>query len=148
MVRLQFKNRIDAGLLVLRVGIGLMFALVHGWPKLASGVTNWKAVGGAFNRLVGLSVVPEFWGFLAMVAEFGGGLCLVAGILFRPACAMIFFTMSVAVLSIVRGGYGFRSASQPVELAIAVAALFLIGAGKFTLLAFFRKPEPVPSHAK
>ena len=125
-----------------------MFVLAHGWPKLAAGVTHWKALGGAFTRLVGISVMPEFWGFLAMLAEFGGGLCLVAGVLFRPACALIFFTMSVAVLSIIRGGYGFGSASQPVELAIAVAALFLTGPGKFTLFAFFRKPKPVPSHAK
>lgn len=144
----QFRDRIGLGLLVLRGGIGLMFALVHGWPKLAGGVTNWKAVGGAFTRLIGISLAPEFWGFMAMLAEFGGGLCLVAGVLCRPACAMLFFTMSVAVVSIIRGGYGFRSASQPVELALAVAALFLTGPGKFTLLAFFRKSEPVPGHAK
>ena len=147
-MRLQFKDRVDAGLLVLRVGIGLMFALVHGWPKLAGGVTNWKAVGGAFNRLIGISVMPEFWGFLAMLSEFGGGLCLIAGVLFRPACALIFFTMSVAVLSIIRGGYGFRSASQPVELAIVVAALFLVGPGRFTFRQLVSKIRTTPSHAK
>jgi len=54
------------------------------------------------------------------------------GILFRPACALIFFTMSVAVLAILRGGYGFNSASQPVELAIVAAALVLTGPEQFT----------------
>jgi putative oxidoreductase len=147
-VRLQFRDRVDTGLLVLRLGTGLMFALVHGWPKLAGGVTNWKAVGGAFTRLIGISVMPEFWGFLAMLSEFGGGLCLIAGVLFRPACALIFFTMSVAAVSIIRGGYGFGSASQPVELAIVVAALFLIGPGKFTLRQLVSKTKTVPSDAK
>lgn len=140
-MKLEFKNRVDAGLLALRLGVGLMFVIVHGWPKLSGGPTNWRAVGGAFTRLAGISVVPEFWGFLAMLSEFGGGLCLIAGVLFRPACAMIFFTMTVAVLSIIRGGYGLGSASQPVELAIAVAALCLTGPGRFTVRQLFPKTK-------
>jgi putative oxidoreductase len=115
-----------------------MFVMVHGYPKIVGGVTLWRGLGGAFNRLVGLSFVPGFWGFLAMLAEFGGGLCLIAGIFFRPACAVIIFTMLAAAISIVRGGYGFNSASQPLELGIVVAALFLIGPGKFTTRHFLQ----------
>jgi len=43
---------------------------------------------------------------MATAAEFGGGLCLIAGIAFRPACALILFTLLIAVTSILRGGYG------------------------------------------
>ena len=68
----------------------------------------------AFNRLIGLDFVPGFWGFLAMLAEFGGGLCLVAGIFFRPACAAILFTLLVAVISILNGGYGFSGIDDSV----------------------------------
>ena len=128
----RFNDRLDAGILFLRVGIGSMFVIVHGYPKVAGGITLWRGLGGAFNRLIGLSFVPGFWGFLAMLTEFGGGLCLIAGIFFRPACAAILFTMFVAVISILRGGYGFGSASQPFELGVVVAALFLTGPGKFT----------------
>jgi len=118
-----------------------MFVIVHGYPKIVGGITLWRGLGGAFNRLIGLSFVPGFWGFLAMLAEFGGGLCLVAGIFFRPACAAILFTMLVAVISILRGGYGFNSASQPLELGIAVAALLLTGPGKFTVLHFWQQKK-------
>ena len=113
-----------------------MFAIMHGFPKLTGGVSLWKGLGGAFNRLLGFSLVPEFWGFLAAVAEFGGGLCLLAGMFFRPACALMAFTMAVAGASIIRGGYGFGSASQPIELGIVLFALFFTGPGKFTLPNF------------
>lgn len=139
----RFNDRIDAGILVLRAGIGSMFVIVHGYPKVVGGITLWRGLGGAFNRQIGLNFAPVFWGFLAMLAEFGGGLCLIAGIFFRPACAAILFTMFVAALSIIRGGYGFNSASQPIELGIAVAALLLTGPGKFTARHFLQhKKKP------
>jgi putative oxidoreductase len=135
-VKWRFDDRRDAGLLLLRAGVGAMFAIVHGYPKIVGGITLWRGLGGAFNRLIGFDFIPVFWGFLAMLAEFGGGLCLISGVFFRPACGAIVFTMLVAVISILRGGYGFNSASQPVELGIVVAALFLTGAGKFTARYF------------
>ena len=125
----------------MRVGIGLIFVIVHGYPKVIGGITLWRGLGGAFNRLIGLSLAPGFWGFLAMLAEFGGGLCLIAGIFFRPACAAILFTMLIAVISILRGGYGFNSASQPLELGIVVAALFFTDSGKFTARHFLQKTK-------
>jgi putative oxidoreductase len=131
-VKLHFKDRLDLGLLVLRAGIGLMFVIVHGFPKIIGGVSTWKGLGGAFNRLLGFSFVPEFWGFLAAISELGGGLCLIAGIFFRSACALMFITMAVAVASIIRGGYGFGSASQPIELGLVLLGLFFAGPGKFT----------------
>jgi putative oxidoreductase len=140
-VKLQFKDRIDLGLLVLRTGIGLMFVVVHGLPKLAGGISNWKGLGGAFNRLFGFSFLPEFWGFLATLAEFGGGICLIAGVFFRPACALMLFTMAIAVASIIRGGYGFNSASQPIELSIFLLALFFTGPGSLTLPNFLTKSK-------
>lgn len=132
-VKFQFKDRLDLGLLVLRAGIGLMFVIVHGFPKIAGGVSKWKGLGGAFTRLLGMSFVPECWGFLASASEFGGGLCLIAGFFFRPACALMIFTMTIAIASIIRGGYGFNSASQPIELAIVLLALFFTGPGRLTL---------------
>jgi putative oxidoreductase len=144
-VKWLFKNRLDSGLFVLRIGIGLMFVFVHGLPKLAGGIALWKGLGGAFNRLIGISFLPEFWGFAAAVAEFGGGLFLITGILFRPACALMFFTMAIAAASVIRGGYGFNGASQAIELGIVLLALFLAGPGRFTVSTLFKtKPENQP----
>jgi putative oxidoreductase len=133
-VKLKVADRVDLGLLVLRLGIGLMFAFHHGLPKIVGGIATWRSLGGALNRLIGISFAPAFWGFAAAISEFGGGLLLIAGIFFRPACALMLFTMTVAIASIIRGGYGFDGAVQPIELAIVLLGLFLAGPGKFTLL--------------
>jgi putative oxidoreductase len=137
----RFNDRIDLGLLTLRAGIGLMFGFIHGLPKILAGVTMWRSLGGAFNRLVGISFAPAFWGFAAAAAEFGGGLLLVAGIFFRPVLALMLFTMTIAIASIIRGGYGFSGAVQPFELAIVLVALFVTGPGKFTLPSLLRKTK-------
>lgn len=124
----------DYGLLVLRIGIGSMFVFIHGLPKVMGGAQMWIGLGGAFNRIIGISFFPVFWGFMAMLSEFGGGLCLIAGVLFRPACSFMLFTILIAVTSIIRGGYGFSAASQPFELGIVLLSLIFTGAGKLTLL--------------
>ena len=56
------------GLLVLRIGIGLMFIL-HGAPKLFGGPEKWGQIGGAMSSL-GIGFAPAFWGFMAAVSEF------------------------------------------------------------------------------
>jgi putative oxidoreductase len=124
---------IDQGLLIIRIGIGTMFAFVHGWPKVTGGPELWTGLGGAFGRVSGVQLFAVFWGFMAMAAEFGGGLLLISGLLFRPACAAMLFTMCIAVTAILRGGYEFSKASQPVELGIVLAGLLLAGPGRFTV---------------
>ncbi|MBA3832486.1 MAG: DoxX family membrane protein [Chthoniobacterales bacterium] len=109
-----------------------MFALVHGLPKVLGGVSLWIKLGGAFNRLIGVDFVPAFWGFIATVAEFGGGLCLVLGLFFRPACGLMVFTLTIAAFSILCGGYGFAAASQPIELGVVLFSLLFTGPGRFT----------------
>jgi putative oxidoreductase len=136
-MKLRLRENPDFGLLVLRVGIGLMFVLVHGLPKVMGGVSMWTGLGGAFNRLLGVAFIPAFWGFLATLSEFGGGMCLMAGILFRPACGFMLFTLVIAVASIIRGGYGFNSASQPVELGLVLLSFIFTGPGRFTLPNLF-----------
>jgi putative oxidoreductase len=136
-MNLRLKEIPDFGLLVLRVGIGLMFVLVHGLPKIIGGASMWAGLGGAFNRLLGVAFIPAFWGFLAALSEFGGGMCLVAGVLFRPACGFMLFTLVIAIASIIRGGYGLDSASQPVELGLVLLSLIFTGPGRFTLPNLF-----------
>lgn len=123
----------DYGLLVLRAGVGLMFVIVHGLPKVRGGVPMWTGLGGAFNRIIGITFIPTFWGLMATASEFVGGLCLILGVFLRPACALMLFTITIAVTSIISGGYGFSAASQPFELGIVLLSLILSGPGKFTV---------------
>jgi putative oxidoreductase len=122
----------DFGLLLLRVGLGAMFVFVHGWPKLQAGAARWKEVGGAMKYL-GIHFAPEMWGLLAALSEFGGGILLILGLLFRPACGALAFTMAVAATLLYKTGGTLSGASQPIELGIVFVALLFIGPGRFSL---------------
>jgi putative oxidoreductase len=130
-------KRIDLGLLVLRVGIGIMEAWVHGWPKLVGGPDRWKKLGAAVE-LVGIHFAPTFWGFCAMAAEFGGGILLVLGLFTRPAAAMILFTMCIASGRHLTKGEGMNEASHAIELGVVMGSLLFLGPGRYSLDARLR----------
>jgi len=135
----------DIGLLVLRVGMGIMF-IGHGAPKLfgrgdMGAIETWAQVGAAMGTF-GIDVAPAFWGFLAAFAEFGGGLLLIAGLLFRPACFLLLATMMVAASKHLAGGDAFfGGASHAVEAGVLFLALLFIGPGRFALDRWFGKKQ-------
>jgi putative oxidoreductase len=118
------------GLLVLRLvaGSAMMF---HGWPKIQH-ATTWMGPKAP---------VPGALQALAALAEFGGGLCWVLGLLTPLASVLIVGTMAVALGMVhLPQGHPFV-ASKPggpsMEpalgyLAIAVA-LLLVGPGKLSV---------------
>jgi len=120
-------RRRDLGLLLLRVGIGGMF-VAHGLPKMLGGPTKWHALGTATSAL-GIHLFPTFFGFMAAVAELGGGILLAAGVLFRPACALMLATMVVATSRHLSQGDSFAVASHAIEAGILFLSLILIGPG-------------------
>jgi len=122
----------DMGLLIIRVGLGVMFML-HGYPKVLGGPEMWTKLGSAMGSL-GINFAPTFWGFMAAFSEFGCGLLLVLGLLTKPASFLLAFTMLVATLKHLSAGDAFMHiASRPLELAIVFIAIMLLGAGKFSL---------------
>jgi putative oxidoreductase len=121
----------DLGLLVLRVGIGVMF-ICHGFPKLTAGPELWTKLGGALSA-VGIDFAPTFMGFMAAISEAGGGMLLVLGLFTRPACFFLLSTMSVATLMHLKGGDSFVKYSHALEAAILFFSLLFIGPGKWSL---------------
>lgn len=119
----------DLGLLILRVGIGVLF-IKHGWPKFTGGPERWTQLGQAMS-VMGITFWPLAWGFLAMVAEFFGGIMLVVGLFFRISAGMIAFTMLVATLMM--AGKGFPSYAHSLAMLIVMASLLVSGAGRFSL---------------
>src|SRR5687767_4941698 len=81
----------DVGLLALRLVAGLSLAM-HGWQKLHEPVKS-MFFGGvkAMNF-----PAPEFFAWMAIVAELGGGLLLAAGLLTRVSGFLILCVMGVA----------------------------------------------------
>jgi putative oxidoreductase len=121
----------DIGLLILRVGIGIMF-ICPGFPKLTAGPEIWAKLGGAMSA-VGINFAPTFMGFMAAISEFGGGLLLVLGLFTRPACFFLLITMVVAMLMHIRSGDPFVKYSHALESAILFFSLIFIGPGKISL---------------
>ncbi|QQR91261.1 MAG: DoxX family membrane protein [Myxococcales bacterium] len=125
----------DLGLLLLRLGIGVFF-MVHGYPKLLGGPEKWQALGSVM-QLIGINFLPQAWGLMAGLAEFGGGLCLIAGVAFVPAALAMAATMLMATTMHLSKGDGFNVASHAIELGIVFISLALIGPGRFKLKLSF-----------
>ena len=121
----------DLGLLIIRITLGGLFML-YGWPKITGGPENWEKLGGSMENL-GITFFPVVWGFLAAFAEFGGGLLLIAGFLFRPALLALVFTMFVAVIFHAAKGEGFDGYYSALQYLLLFVGLFVSGPGKYAL---------------
>ncbi len=133
----QLDKFADWGLFAMRVGLGITF-MMHGWPKVVGGPEKWEKVGGAMATL-GIDFAPQFWGFMAAVTEFGGGLLLIAGFMTRPVLIPLMFTMAVATIMHISKDHGFVKISHSLEVGIAFFGMFLLGPGKYSVDEKFRK---------
>jgi putative oxidoreductase len=140
-------QRVDRGVLLLRVGLGIMFVAFHGGPKLFGGPAVWAKVGMAMGQL-GIHAVPAFWGFLAACAEFFGGLCLLLGLFTRSAALFMAMTMAVAAIMHLSQGDSIAVASHAIEDGVVFLSLILIGAGSYSLDRrwFGRRTEQTPRY--
>ena len=135
---LQFLDKYrDIGLLILRLGIGGMF-MWHGWPKITGGPGFWSQLGMATGA-IGIHFAPTFFGLMAALSEFAGGLCLALGLWTRFACIFLTINMVVASLMHLTKGDGLMVASHAIEAGILFFSLIFIGAGKYSLDEKFKK---------
>jgi len=118
----------SVGLLLLRLVMGAAFVL-HGWPKIQDPF-GWMGPEAPF---------PGILIALAAVAEFGGGLALIVGLLTRLASLGIISTMIVAIgmVHVPKGDPFVSQGGASWELAavyLACAILFLLlGPGRISL---------------
>ena len=123
----------DAGLLILRLGIGASMMLFHGWGKITGGPERWSGLGKHMGQL-GIEFAPAFWGFAAAFSEFFGSILIVLGLFFRPAAGLLAFTMLVAMLRHLNlpageSGAGWKGASHALEFFVVYVALIYTGGG-------------------
>lgn len=118
-------------LLIIRAGFGIMYIL-HGWPKITGGVETWEWLGGSMAN-IGLDFAPAFWGFLAAIAEFGGGIFLLIGLFTRPVAAAMLFTMLMATVMHISVGDPLNTVLHPLKGLVVFAGFIISGAGKYSI---------------
>ncbi|MCR8924024.1 DoxX family protein [Dasania sp. GY-MA-18] len=121
--------------LALRLPAGVIFA-AHGAQKLFAWFGGYGLQGtGQYMASIGLE--PGYlMALMAGSAEFFGGLALIAGLLVRPAAAVLAVTMLVAIFLahwsagffISNGGYEYALALLGMSVALAVQ-----GGGRYAL---------------
>jgi len=121
----------DIGLLIIRVGIGVLF-LFHGYPKIAGGSQTWLWLGSQMKHL-GITFGATFWGFAAACSEFFGGMALIVGLATRIAALLMGFVMFVALVFHVTKGDSFGHYAHPLSLLIVFIGLAIAGGGIYSL---------------
>jgi putative oxidoreductase len=140
----MFRNLIDTddnpATVVLRLVLGVVF-FAHGAQKLL-GWFGGPGFSGTMGMFTGYLHIPAPFAFLAIAAEFFGGLGLIVGFLTRIAAFGITANMLVAIAT-VHHSYGFFmnwTGAQKGEgfeyhlLVLAITAFLMIrGAGAFSV---------------
>lgn len=121
----------STALLLMRLGIGVMMVL-HGYPKIMGGPDKWAALGANMS-VFGMKAYPEIWGFMGALSESLGGVLLVLGLFFRPACFFLLCTMIVATGHHLSAGESVMDASHAIELGFVFLGLFILGPGKYSI---------------
>ena len=121
----------DLALLFLRIAIGSLMIWLQGWPNLARGLGRWKQLGGAMKHL-GITFLPQMWGFIAAFSESVGCVFFILGLFFRPAALLLGLTMVIAAIMEVRVN-GWGRAHHALNLAILFFTLLFVGPGKYSV---------------
>jgi putative oxidoreductase len=149
MFRRILNTSNDYALTIIRLGLGVVF-FAHGTQKMLGwfGGPGFSATMGMFTHKLG---IPAPFAFLAILAEFGGGIGLILGLLGRIAAFGILCNMTVAVLMIHRHigffmnwfgtqrgeGYEFHLLAIALGLAIVIK-----GSGALSIDRLLTRPTP------
>ena len=126
------SKAVDVGLALLRVLAGVALAVNHG----ASKVKDPSQIISGADRL-GFPM-PTFFGWMAAISEFFGGILLALGLATRPAAFLMACTMFTAAF-VHHGGDSFKQ-REPALLFLFIALLYLIaGSGRYGVDALLRR---------
>ncbi len=120
----------DAGLLIVRLGLGLGFLIFHGWSKLIAGPEGWQSLGSVMGH-IGINFGYSFFGFMAGFSESIAALFIALGFIFQPMLALLSFTMIMASFSHLASGQG--SPGNALTFLIISLGLIFTGPGKYSL---------------
>lgn len=112
----------SAGLLVLRIGVGLIF-IFSGWQKVAD-------LAGTV-QFFGEAGFAPFWAYLVSFVELIGGIAVLLGVFTCIASALLTIIMMVAIYVLREN---LQMAMTPISVFFSTLALTLAGGGKYSLM--------------
>ena len=121
----------EAGLLLMRVGLGVAFIILTG-PVLLGGPSRWATFGSAIRNL-GLTSNYQFWGFLGALAGCTGAALMIFGLLFRPGVLLVLAITLVHTIGAFDGGGTVRGNLAAIELCVMLVGLLFVGPGKYSV---------------
>lgn len=119
----------DLGLLFIRIALAVVF-IYHGYGK----ITDIPGTAKMFQE--GLNIpLPMLSATLAALAEFGGGLLVLVGLLTRLATVPMIFTMGVAIFWVHWPTFPLKDHGYEYALVMALVliGLGLLGPGRLSL---------------
>ncbi|MDB5254658.1 MAG: DoxX family protein [Candidatus Nomurabacteria bacterium] len=144
MTRIEsfFGSKINAGLLLMRVIIGIIFFL-HGIMKFNMGI---NMTAGFFEQ----SAIPAplLFAWLVTLLETFGGLALILGVATRAVALLLIITMIVAILVLMHFSFPFISTQTATgyELNLALIAslipILILGPGRYSLAKYIVNKNP------
>ncbi len=133
-------RRIDTGLLILRVVVGLVF-LAHGWQKLFV-----MGMGDTTAGFAQMGVpMPEIAAPLVAGVELVGGIALILGLWTRPFGVMLAIDMlgAIALVHLRNGFFAPNGIEFVLTLCAASLALAVAGAGRTSIDGAMRQRRRV-----
>lgn len=127
----------SAGLLALRIGVGLIF-IFTGWMKVSN-------LAGTVMQFGQMGFAP-FWAYLVSFVELIGGITVLLGVYTRVAAGLLSVIMVVAIYKLFPNlqmlefpsvqyiRTGIQMAMTPISVLFSTLALVLAGGGKYSLM--------------
>ena len=130
-MRLTFLAKYrEAGLLLIRVSIGLLFILYTA-PALIGGPKAWGHFGTGASHF-GLHSHVQVWGFLGALLGCLGGILMIFGLFFRIGVLFV-LVLAIGHAIAVYEGMGFRVALPSIEMCFVLAGVLFVGPGKYSV---------------
>jgi putative oxidoreductase len=120
----------EAGLLLMRVSIGLLFILYVA-PTLFGGPKAWTHFGAGASSF-GLPSHHQFWGFIGALLGCVGGVLMIFGLAFRIGVLLV-LVLAIGHAIAVYEGTGFHVAIPSIEMCFVLCGLLFIGPGKYSV---------------
>jgi len=141
MIGKWFEGSKEYGTLIIRIGLGMIFIYAGGQKLL--GMFDGPGISGFAKSLEGMHFpIPTAMAVVAGLAEFLGGLLVLAGIITRYAALAILSVMLVAIF-VVHWKTGFGSMTPAIACGAMALSLVVSGGGKASVDRIVKIDEKV-----